>query len=200
MKAFFPGTRTDDASVVVPLAERRAARGANYARLEELFRQYEARLLRFLMIRLGSEADARDALQIVFTRLLAQPERLHDGNLASLLYVCARNVALDELKRRRRCDTHLALGAEGADTASVADQDPGPERRVQGGQQLTLLLSLLDELPPKCRAAFVSYQIEELEYREIAARMGITESMVRKYVIKAVAHCAARFEELEGWE
>jgi len=28
----------------------------------------------------------------------------------------------------------------------------------------------------------------------------VTESMVRKYVIKAVAYCAARLERMEGWE
>lgn len=197
MKASSPDTHTEEASVVVPLADRRVARPAAYARFDALFREHEASLLRFLVIRLGSEADARDALQVVFTRLLARCETLRDENLVSLLYVCARNVALDELKRRRHCDAHLAAETEGAD---VADQDPGPERRVQAGQELRLLLALLDELPPKCRTAFVSYKLEGLEYCDIAERMGITESMVRKYVIKAVAYCATRFEELEGWE
>jgi len=39
-----------------------------------------------------------------------------------------------------------------------------------------------------------------MEYADIARRMGVTESMVRKYVIKAVAYCAARLERMEGWE
>jgi RNA polymerase sigma factor (sigma-70 family) len=183
----------DAASVIVPLAEGRSARGILGVRLERLFREHEVHLLRFLTIRVGSIADARDCLQIVFTRLLERSASLADENLVSLLYVCARNAATDEVRRRR----HARLEAEHTE---IADEAPGPARHVQATQDLTLLMSLLDELPPKCRRAFVGYKLQGLEYRDVAAQMGITESMVRKYVIKAVAYCAARFEELQGWE
>jgi len=195
-----PGLSRDIAeatATVVALADRRARHDPVRARLESLFREHQANLLRFLTIRLGSAADARDCLQIVFARLLERSSSLADDNLVSLLYVCARNVATDELRRRRQSDALTASEAEGA---QVSDQSPSPDRHAQASQELTLLISLLDELPPKCRTAFVSYKLEGLEYRDIAAKMGITESMVRKYVIKAVAYCAARFEELQGWE
>ncbi len=195
-----PGLSRDiggGAAAVVALADRRARRGPVHARLDSLFRAHHANLLRFLTIRLGSVADARDCLQIVFARLLERSDSLADDNLASLLYVCARNAATDELRRRKHSEAHTASEAE---AAQVSDQGPSPDRQAQAAQELTLLISLLDELPPKCRTAFVSYKLDGQEYREIAARMGITESMVRKYVIKAVAYCAARFEELQGWE
>jgi RNA polymerase sigma-70 factor (ECF subfamily) len=179
---------------VVSLAQRREA-DTMRPRLEQLFRGHECNLLRFLTLRLGSAADARDCLQIVFTRLLERSGSLKDENLVSLMYVCARNVATDELRRRQR--TPVASDTE---SAQIADESPTPERQAQATQELSLLLSLLDELPPKCRSAFVSYKLEGLEYRDIASRMGVTESMVRKYVIKAVAYCATRFEELQGWE
>ncbi len=182
-------------ATVVALADRRA--DSVRARLDDLFREHQANLLRFLTIRLGSVADARDCLQIVFARLLERSTSLADDNLAALLYVCARNAATDELRRRKHSNAHTGSQAE---AAHVSDQAPSPDRQAQASQELTLLVSLLDELPPKCRTAFVSYKLDGLEYREIAARMGITESMVRKYVIKAVAYCAARFEELQGWE
>lgn len=187
--------RTDTASVVA-LADRRG-RDSVRARLDGLFREHHANLLRFLTIRLGSVADARDCLQIVFARLLERSSSLADDNLAALLYVCARNVATDELRRRQYSDAHTGSQAE---AAHVSDRAPSPDQHAQASQELALLMSLLDELPPKCRTAFVSYKLEGLEYCDIAARMGITESMVRKYVIKAVAYCAARFEELQGWE
>lgn len=181
-------------ATVISLAERRE-RGASHTRLERLFREHESALLRFLQIRLGSAADASDCLQIVFTRLLERSGSLKDENLTSLLYVCARNVATDELRRRQYAGARSDI--EGVE---IADEAPSPDQHAQATQSFALLMSLLDELPPKCRSAFVSYKLEGLEYRDIALRMGITESMVRKYVIKAVAYCAARFEELQGWE
>jgi len=185
------------AATVIAIADRRALRDPAHARLEALYREHHANLLRFLTIRLGSVADARDCLQIVFARLLERSASLADENLAALLYVCARNIATDELRRRKHSDAHSGSEAE---EAEISDQTPSPDRQAQASQELTLLISLLDELPPKCRTAFVSYKLTGLEYRDVAARMGITESMVRKYVIKAVAYCAARFEELQGWE
>lgn len=186
---------------VIPLAQRRAARAPMHARLEALFREHEAKLLRFLTVRLGSVPDASDCLQIVFARLLERGTELADENLVSLLYVCARNVATDELRRRRHTGAYLDIeGGSQIEGVDIADQSPSLDRQTQASQELRLLMTLLDELPPKCRSAFVSYKLEGLEYRDIALRMGITESMVRKYVIKAVAYCAGRFEELQGWE
>jgi RNA polymerase sigma-70 factor (ECF subfamily) len=181
-------------AAVISLAERRKM-SASFTRLEALFREHDSNLLRFLQIRLGSAADASDCLQIVFTRLLERSDSLRDENLVSLLYVCARNAATDELRRRQ----HNKAGAD-TERMEIADGAPSPDRQAQGAQEVSLLMSLLDELPPKCRSAFMSYKLEGLEYRDIALRMGVTESMVRKYVIKAVAYCAARFEELQGWE
>ena len=186
---------------IIPLARRRAARAPMHARLEALFLEHEAKLLRFLTVRIGSVPDARDCLQIVFARLLERDAGLTDENLVSLLYVCARNVATDELRRRRHTGAYVdAEGGSQIEGMEIADQSPSLDRQTQAAQELKLLLSLLEELPPKCRSAFVSYKLEGLEYRDIALRMGITESMVRKYVIKAVAYCAGRFEELQGWE
>lgn len=182
---------------VIDLAGRRPGRAATRARLESVFREHQPNVLRFLAIRLGSMADAHDCFQIVCTRLLERSGELADHNLAALLYVCARNVAIDELRRRRNDCEHDGTAAEGE---RVADGSPLPDRYAQAEQQLELLWSLLDELPPKCRRAFINYKLDGMEYRDIAASMGITESMVRKYVIKAVAHCAARFEQLDGWE
>lgn len=192
MKAIL--TMRGNRATVISLAERRKM-SASFTRLEALFREHESDLLRFLQIRLGSAADASDCLQIVFTRLLERSDSLKDENLVSLLYVCARNVATDELRRRQ----HTQAGAE-TEGMEIADEAPSLDRQAQATQEVALLMSLLEELPPKCRSAFVSYKLEDLEYRDIALRMGVTESMVRKYVIKAVAYCAARFEELQGWE
>jgi RNA polymerase sigma factor (sigma-70 family) len=186
-----------DAHSVVVLSERRTSRAAAHLRLEALFRDHENALLRFLAIRLGSVADARDCLQTVFARLLERCTALADDNLVSLLYVCARNAATDELRRRQHTRRHA--GPDARET-EIQDEAPSPDRQVQGVEELKLLMSLVDELPPKCRRAFVSYKLDGLEYRDIAVQMNITESMVRKYVIKAVAYCAARFEELHGWE
>jgi RNA polymerase sigma-70 factor (ECF subfamily) len=196
-KKSLPSPPPTERGVVVALSPRRAPGPPVRSQLEALFREHRGDLLRFLKIRLGCEADANDALQIVFTRLLQRADSLEDDNLVSLLYVSARNVAIDLIRERR----HAAVDAAAPiDAIDVPDERPGPDRHAQGQQRLKLLMSLTNELPRRCRSAFISYKLEQMEYADIARRMGVTESMVRKYVIKAVAYCAARFERMEGWE
>src|SRR6185295_16860476 len=79
---------------VVALGPHRTSGAPVREQLETLFREHRADLVRFLKIRLGCEADANDAVQIVFTRLLQRVDSLQDDNLVSLLYVSARNVAI----------------------------------------------------------------------------------------------------------
>lgn len=167
-------------------------------RLQDLFREHKGRLIQYLKIRLRSETEAEDAAQMTFLRLHARRETLHADNLQALVYVTARNIATDLLRQKSRRADQQELSQQIIET--VEDYDVGAERAIAAREDLKLVLKVLEELPDKCRRSFVNYRFNEMGYAEIAERMGVTESMVRKYVLKATAHCARRFDELEGWE
>lgn len=181
--------------VVVPFP-RSPVRGDIGERLREIFREHRTHLIRFLQLRLGSEADAQDAAQDAIFRLFQRRETLRDDELRALLYVTARNIAIDRLRERKR--SPLQFGGDQFEVEhAVVDEAACPERVLAARQQLASIRMFLRELPPKCEQAFVGYKFEGLEYRDIAERMGLTESMVRKYVLRALAHCAARLAEQE---
>lgn len=163
------------------------------AEIEKVFRDHEARLIQFLRLRLGSHAEAQDAAQTTFLRLWQRQSTLETSNLAALLYVTARNVATDILRGRAR-----RAVSTGDDMASHTDDSPSQDRVLAAKQKLDALITVLSELPPKCRTAFIQYRFENKDYYEVACRMGLTESMVRKYVLRAAAHCASRLQEMEG--
>lgn len=169
--------------------------------IETVYRDYETRLLRFLKIRLGSEAEAQDAAQETFVRLWKNGGQLQADNVPALLFVTARNVATDFLRRTqraRRAGFQAGNGDDGRD--DVRDDHAGPDRILAARSDLALIIRIIEELPQKCRQAFIAYRFEGRSYEDIAQDMGVTQSMVRKYVLKAVSHCAVRFDELEGWE
>ena len=168
-------------------------------RLRELFREHRVRLIRFLQLRLGSEADAQDAAQDAIFRLFQRRDTLRDQELRGLLYVTARNIAIDRLRDRRRSPLRFGDETE-VRAALMVDEAACPERTLSAREELASIRVFLDELPAKCAQAFTAYKFEELEYRQIAERMGLTESMVRKYVLRALAHCAARLAERENSE
>lgn len=165
--------------------------------LERIYRQHRTRLVQYLRARLGVEAE--DAAQTAFMRLYARRDSVCTNNIEALLYVTARNLATDMLRTKARAASRTRGNAD--DMRDVVHDDAAnAERLLSAKQDLTLVLRILDELPEKCRISFIRYRFHEMDYREIAEQMGVTESMVRKYVIKATAYCAKRFEELEGWE
>jgi RNA polymerase sigma-70 factor (ECF subfamily) len=159
-------------------------------RLAELFREHHDRLVRFLTLRLSSRAEAQEAAQEAYVRLLQRPALKPDDNFRALLYVTARNLAIDRLRERGRRDVR--------ETPAWSEEDVRtPERILAGKQLLGRIELLIAELPPKCRYAFIRYKFYGAEYAEIATELRLTESMVRKYVLRALAHCASRLDPQE---
>jgi len=164
------------------------------ARFHQFFEAHKKRLLKYLAIRLRSTSEAEDVLQMTFLRLYARKDRLHDGNLEALLYVTARNIAADIGRQKARID----YKSDGIPDEGLVDEHPGPDRSILARRDLDFILNCLGDLSDRCRTSFISYFFDGYEYREIALRLGVTESMIRKYVVKATAHCTRRFGELEA--
>lgn len=188
-----PGPRTTGGHGEALLFPHSVERSPN---LEQVFCTQKHKLVQYLRIRLGNQAEAEDAAQSAFVRLHARQEQLHDDNLTALLYVTARNIANDLLRQRSRmADRHIEVESEAV--GNIPDDGVGAERVLGARQEVTLVLRIVGELSEKCRASFIWYRFHDIEYAEIAARLGVTESMARKYVLKATAHCARRFADLE---
>jgi RNA polymerase sigma factor (sigma-70 family) len=186
---------------VVAFPDRMQDRDTVAFNLEQVFCECRPRLIRFLKMRLGSESDAEDAAQLTFLRLWQRHFSLSGESLLALIFVTARNIATDIVRERRRRGLSTSVPSTAScDIDEIRDECVSPSRSAEAQQYLDLIPRLLDELPPKCKSVFLAYKFQGLSYSEISAGMGVTESMVRKYVIKALAHCSARFDRLEGWE
>jgi len=190
------GTREHAGGKVVEL--RPGARPADDSAPDVLTALFEAqrdRLVLFFRARLGSASEAQDAAQAVFLRMWERRDSLRDENLKALMFVTARNLATDMLRARGRGRPEAEEGA----LDRVEDDAPSAERALAARQELGLVAKLVRELPEKCQTAFLRYKFDGAEYGQIARELRITESMVRKYVLRAVAHCAARYQQMDGW-
>jgi len=159
--------------------------------VERLFREHNEALIRFLHARLRSYQEAREVAQEAYVRLLSLDEPGAVSYLRAFLFKTAANLAID---RQRREHTH-ERATESGSLDEFADKLT-PERHVAGEQQLQRLERLVAALPPKCRQAFVLHQILGKDFGAIAEQLGLSESMVRKYVLRALLYCRARLD----WE
>jgi RNA polymerase sigma factor (sigma-70 family) len=165
--------------------------GPSANRVERLFRENNDTLLRFLRARLKSDADAREAAQEAYVRLLQLDRSDQPSFLRAYLFRIASNVATDMLRRR----------SVQARFEPVDESDPlnfaGQEQALSARQQLQLVREALNELPPRCRQAFLLKRQDELPTVEIGERLGVSDRMVRLYLARAIEHIQ---HALARWE
>lgn len=101
-----------------------------------------------------------------------------------LLFVISRNLMKDHWKRARR--SPISSDAIEADSDAIASDHPAADRGVIARQDLVAAARVIRDLPPRCRDAFLLHRFEELTYREIAERLGISVSMVEKHLAEAL--------------
>lgn len=116
--------------------------------------------------RLGvPESGLRDAAQDVF---LVVHRRLTEfegrGTIQAWLYSILRRVAADHRRRGRRKD----LGDHEQAEAIADASDPGPEDRAARGEELQLLLQLLNELDEDKRDILVLVDLEGMAVPQAA--------------------------------
>ena len=151
----------------------------------EVYCAHHGWLYALLRRRLGDAADAADLAQDAFVRLLARPRRFDsaEGTRAYLSTV-ARGLCVD-LWRRREVERAWL------ETLAVHPEitEPSAEHRVQILQTLYEVDRVLADLPPKVGRAFMMGMVFEETDARIAAELGVSDRMVRKYMARAMLHC-----------
>ncbi len=154
-------------------------------------------LRRFLTKRLKCAEAAADLTHETYLRLRQQSRGAdypHD-NARALAFHIAMNLAVDYQRKASVRSRYLA--DEGAECFSEvpSSRQSQPEHILIARQRLDVLRGALDELSPECRTVFLLHGVEGLKYAEIAARLGISVSMVGRHLAQAMLHCASRVGE-----
>lgn len=169
-------------------ADGNAGAAKRESALARLFVEHNQELLRFLRTRLESRQEAEEVAQESYARLLRLDQPAVLGFLRAYLFKTAANLAIDRLRHRA-----TLRGAEPKLEVSYGLRtEPNPEDVAGAEQEADLAGRYLAELPLACQRAFVLYRVHELSLSEVAAEMGVSERMIRYYVVQAMAHCRAR--------
>ncbi|HKF50145.1 MAG TPA: RNA polymerase sigma factor [Terracidiphilus sp.] len=151
--------------------------------LADLVAEYATTLYRVAFSVLRNAADAEDAVQEAFLRVLRHRDRLEEVRDHRVWLVrIVWNIVLD---RKRRAKTR----PETDDVAELARVLPATglsaEERAAAAQHHARVLTMVDTLPAKEREVLVLSAFEELSSVEIAGVLGITESSVRSRLFRA---------------
>lgn len=170
------------------MAASQLALGERTPDLQQLYREHHGWLQAWLLRRLGHAGDAADLAQDTFLRLLLRPASRgfgSPGEARAYLRTAAGGLCVDLWRRRE-------LERAWLDTLAVLPEAlaPSPEQQALVIEALMEIARLLERLPEKAARAFLLAQLEGLSYREIAAELGVSERMVKKYMAQAMLQCA----------
>ena len=151
-----------------------------------------AELVVFLQRRGQSLEDAEDIVQETFARFYRACHEIGQADSRPLLFAIAKNLLKDHWKQAGRVRA-LWLSADDTTSAweNAPSEDPSADRRSIARQDLAGVAAAIRALPPRCRDAFLLHRFEDLSYRQIADRLGVSVSMVEKHLAEALRRLKA---------
>lgn len=198
-----PPAPTDDpgrADVTVDadaLLVQRALGGDDLA-FEVLVVKYQRRVAAAIRALVRDPRITEELAQEVFLRVHgALADFSPSGNFRAWILAIARNAASSYLRSgQNRLDDRSA--GEAAD-----DDDPAPRSHAGSAEEEAAARQLFDlidraiaELPPAQRSALLMREIDGLDYRAIAAALGVPVNTAKSYLFRAREAVAARVRPL----
>lgn len=155
--------------------------------IHDLFLHNKGDLLGYLTRKVGPH-DAPDLLQETFVRVIRHERLDVVADPPAFLKRIAVNLTRDFARRRKTEANYIQFGDYLVEAPS---QDAPPEVRIEHERKTRLLRAAVASLPPRCREVFEFHIYGDVPLQEIAARMEISDRMVRKHLSLAFRACRA---------
>ena len=166
-------------------------KGGDPAAFEALYDRYEAQLFGLCIRLLGSRAEAEDALQETFKKVVDRRDGFEpEGRFRSWIFTIARFTCMDRLRIGRTEQRFLER----------LDVSEGNEAREGAALARIDVNRLLMGLPDDQREVLVLHHLHGFSHSEIAAIVGTTEAGVRQKSYRALKTLRTRVGETEVGE
>ena len=180
---------TDDARLLLDYAKR-----GDVKSLSSLVVRHSKWLAAYLRGSTSSEADAEDAVQEVWVRVIRSCGSYRGGSVRAYLARIARSVAIDRFRRGRPMVSVDATDGEGAVLAeTLADGAPAPNAAFESRATSEDVRRAVRALPENQREVLLMRIEAELSFKEIGKIHSKTESWAR------VTYHRARLMLKEGY-
>jgi RNA polymerase sigma factor (sigma-70 family) len=173
---------------------------AKHAFVTAMERSHGRRIHRFLSQRLAhGRSEAPDLVQEVFLRLLRVEDYEAIRNPQAYLYTIANHVLFQH--RLRNAATLQATPFDGLVDQFYADQEEvDPAIQLEVEQRFVALGKALEAYSPRAYTTLILHRCDGIPLRQIAPRLGVSYTMVKRYLAQALAFCQRTLDETESLE
>jgi RNA polymerase sigma-70 factor (ECF subfamily) len=168
---------------------------------DELLRRHRVPLVSYFSRMLQDRALAEDLAQEAFLRVYEARHRYEpEAKFTTWLYRIATNLALNAIRDRKGSTAPASSEGEGREgdfeVARIPDSRPTMEQRLIASDRERVIREAVDALPANQRAAVVLHKYQEVDYRQIARILRVSESAVKSLLFRAYENLRERLEPL----
>lgn len=179
---------------------------------EEIVRLHNRRIYNLCYRFTNSPDDAQDLTQDVFIRIYRTLSSydIGKGAFTTWLTTLTRNLLVDHFRRSKqdRITDSIDVGLrEEEDSLSLSDrlEDPGPtpDDRLASKETQRMVQQALTRLSPDLREAVILRDLQDMDYKEIAAVLRVPEGTVKSRINRGrmeLARLLSRNKRQAGYE
>ena len=175
----------DDAQVMLRV------RDGDDAAFNYLVARYRRAMISFMYRMVHNAAIAEELSQEVFLRVYrSRAGYTADAKFTTWLYRIATNLAVNHARdnKHERPEEKSSLDEINGETGlamDVADGKPSVEQEILRSERLRAIRKQVDALPERQRMAVMMHKFQELDYRQIAEVLHLSESATKSLLFRA---------------
>lgn len=148
---------------------------------KKLFEEYFEKIKSYIYYKSGDEDLASDISQEVFIKLWEIKDKVDKETVVSLLYSMANNKFISHCR-------HSKIKLEFAQKENNQHKDYSTEEMFHYEETKKMYENALSCMKEEYRTVFLMSRMEDLKYKEIAERLGISIKTVEKRMSRALSY------------
>ena len=154
------------------------------AAFTEIYLRYAEKLAGFAASKLYSLDDARDILHDLFVAFWETRNELNiSSNLQSYLFTILRRRIIDKIRKNITREEYAIMLQ-----SLTATHHSGTEQQIAEKELQQQIQKALDELPPRVKEIYLLSREENLNTREIAEKLNLSEQTIKNQLTVALKH------------
>jgi RNA polymerase sigma-70 factor, ECF subfamily len=142
----------------------------DYKSIEEIIESYNSRIHNVIKRFLPTENDVEDVKQEVYIKTWKNISKYRgDASLWGWINKITVNTCKDHLRSGKKFQ--IVDSEDGNILQNIPDKNPSPDKSIVFTERHRLILDSINKLSPKLREVVILYDIEELNYEEIAEKI-----------------------------
>jgi RNA polymerase sigma-70 factor, ECF subfamily len=171
------------------------------AAFDYLVSKFRRPLIAFMYRNTGSQAVAEELAQEVFLRVYrSRTSYSAEAKFTTWLYRIATNLAINHARdtQSERATNAISIDEQDEETGlavDVADKAPNAEQEMLQDERLRAIREHVMALPDRQRQAVLMHKYQEMDYKEIAAVLGLSESATKSLLFRAYETLRERLKQ-----